>query len=114
PRSHYLSNQDIENPKYPASHHGFDSRYKMLNFRKLENIPGNPEPNQNGHITGLRTNAKFIQVPPSGDMIGSKDLVELFLNTLDQNESRFFEIERRIRDERVDILKQATRPRVIV
>jgi hypothetical protein len=115
PKSHYISEQNIQNPKTAGERLGFDPSYSMLNFRKLEGVVPNPGPGVNGHIVGLRTHAQSVHIPTDGDVIGSKALVDHFLQALDSSSVNFPEILAKIQSKRKSIVDRlGNRPRVLI
>jgi hypothetical protein len=125
PPSRYLSMQEQENLRPTGeTKGGYDPTYRMLAFRRLENIEPNPPVGEvdsagNPHLSGLRPDAKVIRIPQyeGGDTLSSKQLIDMFLGPdfLASPFAKFSEIKEKIKNERRDVLSRlGERPRVVV
>ena len=105
PASHYLSEQDRVNPGR-GGRSGYDASFRMLNFRRLEDLPPNPPSGSAGHVDGVRTGASLIRNPASGEEITSKQFASLFLKYLHDPSVRFTEVFNRIQLNRNENIRQ--------
>jgi 2-polyprenyl-6-methoxyphenol hydroxylase-like FAD-dependent oxidoreductase len=114
PASHYLSAQDIQNPRSAMSPRGYDPDYRMLTYRRLENIPANPPSGSPHHIYGVPNGAKVVRVPKLGDLLSSKAVIDEFQGFLDYKKGRLNKILNKIRNLRKAGLRKGSRPSVVV
>lgn len=125
PRSSYLSNQRFEYPK-PAvvtdknNPPGFDIDYMMINYRPLDNVAPNPPEGSLRHVIGLRTDGLPIRIPLTEygieeDFIDSKQLIDNFLQFVEDPKNEFERVEDKILAFRNAVHKvRPQQPRVLV
>jgi hypothetical protein len=109
-----LSDQDRVNPG-TSTKGGYNASYRMLAFRRIEEVPANPGAGSPGHLEGLRAEARVIRVPASGEVMTSRQLITLFLNYLHDPSLQFAQVWSRIGQERNErIRRSGFQPRVLV
>ncbi|MGY3804466.1 hypothetical protein ACWNT8_10415 [Pigmentibacter ruber] len=125
PRSSYLSNQRFEYPK-PAvvtdksNPPGYDDEYMMINYRPLDNVTPNPPDGSLNHVIGLRINGLPIRIPLNKygfeeDLIDSKNLIDNFLQYVEDPKNDFERVEDKILAFRNAIHKvRPQQPRVLI
>ena len=135
PASRYLSAQSVENLRpQGAMRGGYDPNYKLLNPRRIENIPAPLPPGDDRHIEGLRENqpptpgfynprndlrkdVRIILKPEKGkEEITSQELLDKMFVYINDPRSRFeTETFNKIHDMRNEAIKKnGPGPEVIV